>query len=147
MVLERTPINPPLSCFCRILNLQNRPVAAQFDSCYEWLKRHCHVLYAYFLNKMTCKTSYLLLLYLSATLLASFGQKQASSRNFCIHILKCTRWTQIPLNPTSPFAHFGVAIPRKCLFFHEILWMIEDWIIKDSRYIRRQYPTFTTGHF
>ena len=108
---ERTLMNiEPPSYFFRFLNLQNKSVAAQFDSCSEWLKRHCPVLVCILFKQMTCMTSYLLLLYLLATFLASFGQKQASSRNVYILILKCTRWLHIPLNQTSS------------VYFHIVFW-------------------------
>lgn len=51
----------------------------------------------YFSNKITYRSSYLLLL---AAFLASFGRRQDSSRS--VYILKCTRWPHILLNCIPP---------------------------------------------
>lgn len=52
---------------------------------------------------------FLLLLYILATFLESFGQKQASSiRNGCILVLKCTRWAHTPLTNSLPFIFHAV---------------------------------------
>lgn len=110
MVKERTPMNP-VYIFFRYLNFWTKTAAAQFDSFFDWLKRHCSILvhvWILCIKRTAYIISYLLFLLLG-TVLVSFGQTQASARNVYILIHKYnTRWCHIPLKLNTTVIHFCV---------------------------------------
>lgn len=89
----REDISDPLFFF---LNLQIESAAAQFYMCCKWWKRHFSVFVCSFcdLNKKVHAEPYI---WCFSSYDISLGQKQGSSRNVNILILKCTRWPQSSL--------------------------------------------------
>lgn len=114
-MIVRRILKNPFYIFFRFFNLQTQSADAQFYSSSKWLKKvqvcfyMCNLHTKQHLKPYTCICGF----YRLATILVSFGQKQACSKNIYISILKLKDGRIFPKNQLlaarfSPFeASYG----------------------------------------